>query len=101
MLREQVSKPLKIQGREVQSDMIGSLRDANRNGDLKEQLLRNGYLLLRGLHDPQAMQPSRHGILQRQVEVEESIEPARTGIAPRQSTRDEMHSDRATFWSFL
>ena len=59
MLREQVSKPLKIQGREVQSDMIGSLRDANRNCDLKEQLFRDGYLLLRGLHDPQAVQAAR------------------------------------------
>ncbi|HAB44582.1 MAG TPA: hypothetical protein DCE20_00025, partial [Gammaproteobacteria bacterium] len=87
MLREQVSKPLKIQGREVQSDMIGSLRDANRNGDLKEQLLRDGYLLLRGLHDPQAVQAARIEILQRLVEVEEIVEPAGAGIATGRSKR--------------
>ena len=98
MLREQVSKPLKIQGREVQSDMIGSLRDANRNGDLKEQLLRDGYLLLRGLHDPQAVQAARIEILQRLVEVEEIVEPAGAGIATGRSKRAEMHSDLGTFW---
>ena len=65
MLTEQPIKPLKINGRRVQSDLIGSLRDADINGDLEEQLARDGYLLLRGLHDPQAVQASRIEILRR------------------------------------
>ena len=76
MLTEQPIKPLKIYGRRVQSDMIGSLRDADINGDLEEQLARDGYLLLRGVHDPQAVHAARIEILQRLVEVGEIAEPA-------------------------
>ena len=98
MLTEQVTKQLKIQGREVQSDMIGSLRDADRNGDLEAQLVRDGYLLLRGLHDPQAVQAARIEILQRLVEVDEIAEPAGAGVAPGRSKRAEIQSDLGTFW---
>lgn len=98
MLTEQPIKPLKIYGRRVQSDMIGSLRDADINGDLEEQLARDGYLLLRGVHDPQAVHAARIEILQRLVEVGEIAEPAGAGIATGRSKRAEMYLDLGAFW---
>jgi ectoine hydroxylase-related dioxygenase (phytanoyl-CoA dioxygenase family) len=97
-LTKQVTKSLKIQGREVQPEMIGFLRDADCNCDLEEQLVRDGYLLLRGLHDPEAVQAARIEILQRLVEVDEIAEPAGDGIATGRSKRAEMHSDLGAFW---
>jgi hypothetical protein len=98
MFKKKVTKALSIQGRDVPSDMVSPLRDADRNGNLEAQLVRDGYLLLRGVHDPEAVQAARIEILQRLVEVEEIATPAVAGIATGQSKRAEMHPNLGTFW---
>lgn len=98
MIIDTVERPLTIQGQNVPSNLLGPLRDADRGGDLSEQLASDGYLLLRGVHDADEVMAARKEILCRLAEVDEIAEPAEQGIATGRSRRAEMHPDLGAFW---
>ncbi|WP_306256862.1 phytanoyl-CoA dioxygenase family protein [Pararhizobium sp. IMCC21322] len=87
-----------IHGKIIPANLIGSLKDADMNGDLSAQLEQDGYLLLRAVHDPDAVSAARNEVLNRLAEVDEIAQPARAGIASGRSTRAEQHDDLGAFW---
>lgn len=89
---------LTVQGRAVPAHLVGELVEADMGGDLGVQLERHGYLLLRGVHDPEDVRAARREVLARLVEVDEVAEPAEAGIATGRSRRAEMHADLGAFW---
>jgi len=89
---------LAIRGRAVPGSLLGELREADHDGDLAAQLERDGYLLLRGLHDPEAVMDARHEVLGRLAAVGEIVEPAEDAIATGRSRRAELHPDLGAFW---
>ena len=84
--------------RPVPARMIGELVEADPAGDLAEQLDRQGYLLFRGVHDPDEVRAARREVLARLVAVDEVAEPAEDGIATGRSRRAEAHPDLGAFW---
>ena len=89
---------LTTRGNEVPDSLLGELRPADRGGSLAEQLEQDGYLLLRGLHDPKEVMAARHEVFNRLAEVGEIGAPAEDGIATGTSRRAELHSDLGKFW---
>ena len=89
---------LTTRGSEVPDSHLGELRTAERGGSLAEQLEQDGYLLLRGLHDPEEVMAARREVLNRLEEVGEIRAPAENGIATGTSRRAELHSDLGKFW---
>lgn len=89
---------LTIGGATVPPDLIGTLRDADTDGDLAAQLDADGYLLLRGVHDADAVAAARAEVLGRLAEVDEIAEPIESGLATGRSRRAEMHPDLGAFW---
>ena len=87
-----------IGGRGVPSRLLGALTEADLAGDLHGQLERDGYLLLRGVHDPAEVMAARNEVLARLAEVDEVAEPAALGIATGRSRRAAMHPDLGAFW---
>ena len=87
---------LTLRGRAVPDSLLGPLRPAA--GDLAAGLKRDGYLLLRGVHDAEAVMAARHEVLDRLAAVGEIAAPARDGIATGQSRRAELHPDLGAFW---
>jgi hypothetical protein len=89
---------LSIQNREVPGALVGEMVVADRDDNLAAQLIEYGYLLLRGVHDPQEVLDARCEVLTRLVEVDEIAPPAEDGIATGRSRRAEMYPDLAAFW---
>lgn len=89
---------LTIQGRPVPACLVSELAEADMEGDLNAQLGQRGYLLLRGVHDPEDVRAARREVLARLVEVDEVAEPAEEGVATGRSRRAEMHADLGAFW---
>lgn len=92
---------LTINGMAVPETSIDSLSAANMNGDLAEQLGRDGYLLLRGVHDPSEVEAARLEVLNRLAEVGEVREPIEAGLASGTSCRRETYpttEDLGAFW---
>lgn len=92
---------LTIKGAAVEEAGIGTLRPADMNGDLGEQLAQDGYLLLRNLHDPDSVEAARLEVLTRLSEVGEVCEPIENGIASNTSWRRDIYpgtADLAAFW---
>ena len=89
---------LTVHGRPVPARLVGELVEANANGDLGAQLQQHGYLLLRGIHDPEEIRAARREVLARLAEVDEIAEPAEAGIATGRSRRAEIHADLGAFW---
>lgn len=89
---------LTIQGRPVPAARVGALVEADLHGDLRVQLDRDGYLLLRNVHAPENVQAAREEVLERLVEVGEVAAPAALGIATGRSRRAALHRDLGAFW---
>lgn len=87
-----------IGGRKVPAGLVGDLAEADPAGDLDAQLKQHGYLLLRGVLDPDDVRSARREVLARLVDVDEVSEPAEAGIATGRSRRAEMHPDLGAFW---
>ncbi len=71
------------------------------DADLPLQLDRDGYLLLRDVHDTDAVEATRMEILRRLAEVGEVKEPVEKGLASGTSWRLEKHpttQDLGAFW---
>lgn len=54
---------LTIKGEAVENETVGTLRTAEMNGDLGEQLRQEGYLFLRNLHDLYSVEAARLEVL--------------------------------------
>lgn len=100
-MKQEPETNLTINGVSVPVASIGRLRAANMDEDLADQLDRDGYLLLRGVHDPGDVEAARLEILGRLAEVGEVSEPIENGLASGTSRRREIYStteDLGAFW---
>lgn len=88
----------RIAGNPVPLSMIGALKPSDRRGDLREMLDTRGYLLLRGLIDPDAVMAARNEVLATLASVGEIAEPADRAIPTGVSRRADMHPDLGAFW---
>ncbi|MBX2885345.1 MAG: phytanoyl-CoA dioxygenase family protein [Granulosicoccus sp.] len=91
---------LTISGEAVENETVETLRTADVNGDLGEQLKRDGYLFLRNLHDRNSVEAARSEVLMRLGEVGEVGEPIHHGIATNSSRRREIYPDTAELAAF-
>jgi ectoine hydroxylase-related dioxygenase (phytanoyl-CoA dioxygenase family) len=92
---------LSLNGTVVPPDMVSELAVADKDGYLDQQLSQNGYLLLRGAHDPGEVAAARMEVLQRLAEVGEINEPVEDGIASGTSCRRDAYpakEDLGGFW---
>ncbi len=92
---------LAINGVIVSGTSVEKLNVSNVDGDLAAQLDRDGYLLLRGVHDIAEVEAARLEILQRLAEVGEVNEPIENGLASGTSRRREYYptiEDLGDFW---
>lgn len=92
---------MSLNGTVASPDLVGKLIDADVNGDLSQQLTQQGYLLLRGVHDPSEVAAARMEVLRRLAEVGEIKEPIEDGIASGVSRRREIYptkEDLGAFW---
>ena len=90
-----------IKGTAIDDALVGTLRTADMNGDLGEQLKQDGYLFLRNLHDPDNVEAARLEVLTRLGEVGEVRDPIANGIASNTSRRRDIYpdtADLAAFW---
>lgn len=92
---------LNIGGTPVPPDLIGPLQDADLSGDLAAQLEERGYLLLRGVHDADAVATARKEVLGRLAEVDEIALPVEAGLATGRSRRGDLHPDLGSFWKSI
>lgn len=88
----------RITGNPVPLSMIGALKPADRRADLTQILDARGYLLLRGLIDPDAVMAARREVLAALASVGEIAEPADRAVPTGVSRRAEMHRDLGAFW---
>lgn len=88
----------RIAGSPVPLSMIGALRPADRRGNLMEILDARGYLLLRGLIDPDAVMAARREVLASLATVGEIAEPADRAVPTGVSRRADLHPDLGAFW---
>jgi hypothetical protein len=92
---------LSLNGVPVPHESVGELRVADGNTDLAEQLERDGYLLLRGVHNPADVETARREVLHRLATVGEVTEPIQDGIASGSSRRREIYptqKELGAFW---
>jgi len=88
----------RIAGHPVPLSMIGALKPADRRGDLMAILDARGYLLLRGLVDPDAVMAARREVLATLASVGEIAEPSYRAVPTGLSRRADMHPDLGAFW---
>jgi ectoine hydroxylase-related dioxygenase (phytanoyl-CoA dioxygenase family) len=96
VIREPVAQS--ADGRAIPAHLLGDMAQADAGGDLAARLARDGYLLLRGVHDPAEVAEARREILERLAEVDEIAPPAADAIATGRSRRAERHPDLGAFW---
>jgi len=90
--------PQSVDGRAIPPHLLGDMAEADLSGDLAAQLDRDGYLLVRGLHDPVEVMAARAEVLERLHEVGEIADPPADAVATGTSRRAEMHPDLGAFW---
>ena len=90
--------PQSVDGRAIPSHLLGDMAEADFSGDLAAQLDRDGYLLVRGLHDPVEVMAARAEVLERLHEVGEIADPPADAVATGASRRAERHPDLGAFW---
>ena len=92
---------LTLKGAPVPPATVGRLCETYLETDLAHQLDRNGYLLLRGVHDRDAVEEARLEVLHRLEEVGEVQKPVEMGLASGTSRRRELYrntKDLGAFW---
>lgn len=91
-----------VGGRDVPPSMLGEFRNSNGLTDdtatLRQRLAADGYLLLRGLIAPSAVQAARAEVLARLREVDEITGPDDAPVATGTSRRSALHPDLGAFW---
>lgn len=91
---------LSLNGTTVPPDLVGELSVSDRHGDLAHQLTQHGYLLLRGVHDPDEVAAARLEVLHRLAEVGEISEPVKDGLASGTSRRRDACSTQEELGAF-
>ena len=90
------------QGQPIPSGMLGELTESSAlfpdTGALKAQFDADGYLFLRGLHDPDRVLAARAEVFGRLEAIGEIAPPAAEGIATGESHRTEAVADLGAFW---
>jgi len=89
-----------LKGVPVPPGSVSTMAAADIEADLARQLDRDGYLLLRGVHDPDAVEAARLEILHRLAEVGEVKEPVEKGLASGTSSRREKYPTTQDLGSF-
>lgn len=84
----------------VPLETVGKLSTADMATDLFTQLERDGFLLLRGVHDPIEVEAARCEVLHRLEEVGEVTEPVELGIESGTSQRREAYPTKEELGSF-
>ena len=96
------SIPALLEGRPIPPELLGPLTETPTplpDGEtLRAGLERDGYLLLRGLIDPEEIRAARQEVFARLGEVGEIAEPTAEGVFSGRSTRDALYKDRGVFW---
>jgi len=99
---DRFSIPALLDGRPIPPDLLGALNETATplpdGAVLRAALECDGYLLLRGLIDPEDIKAAREEVFARLGEVGEIVEPTAEGVFSGQSTRDALHDDRGVFW---
>jgi len=90
--------PQTVDGRAIPPDLLGDMVEADLSRDLANQLDRDGYLLVRGLHDPAEVMAARAEVLARLADVGEIAEPPEDAVATGASRRAELQPDLGAFW---
>jgi ectoine hydroxylase-related dioxygenase (phytanoyl-CoA dioxygenase family) len=89
-------------GRPIPAELFGRLAETPAHpggpGALGALLAENGYVLLRGLIDREAVLAARREVLRRLAEVGEVIDPLEQGVASGTSRRAALHADLSAFW---
>lgn len=99
---DRFSMPALLDGREIPPALLGPLTETAvplpDGAVLRAMLERDGYLLLRGLIDPDDIKAAREEVFARLGEVGEIVEPTAQGVFSGQSNRDALYDDRGVFW---
>jgi len=89
-----------LKGVPVPNSFVDEFRVADIDGNLARQLNADGYLLLRGVHDPVEVEAARQEVLHRMAEVGEVSEPVVDGLASGTSRRREVYPTTRELGSF-
>ena len=81
----------RIQGNVVPGDLLGEFRDSTNicsdGNALRQRMSEDGYVFVRGLISPDAINDARREVFQRLIDVDEIQPPAIEGIATGRSRR--------------
>jgi hypothetical protein len=92
----------RIQGNVVPGDLLGEFRDSTNicsdGNALRQRMSEDGYVFVRGLISPDAINDARREVFQRLIDVDEIQPPAIEGIATGRSRRVELTENLGTFW---
>ena len=88
-----------IQQREIPGELLGELRESTGDEEaMRAALAADGYVLLRGALDAEAVMAARAEVFARLHEVDEIAAPSMDGIATGNSTRPNPRDDDGAFW---
>lgn len=92
----------RIAGQPVPAVLLGPLQEVAdwraAQDELPGLIDRDGYVLLRGALDPQAVQSARRCVLERLAEVGEVADPAQGAVATGASQRMALYPDAGAYW---
>ncbi|MEO1999641.1 MAG: phytanoyl-CoA dioxygenase family protein [Planctomycetaceae bacterium] len=90
------------QGRQLDAQLLSPLRETefapDRGADLRQRLLQDGYVLLRGVLDVEQVLAARQEVFERLARVGEIAEPVAEGRFTGVSRRRETVDDLGRFW---
>ena len=100
-MNNSLNTELSIRNKLIPKSMLGKMREADLAKSLSDQLLEDGYLLLRSVYDPSTVNIARQEILKRLAEVGEVKNPISGAIFSGTSNRRNLHptaKDLGRFW---
>ena len=95
------SKSLSMQGEIIPADLLKKMDESFLNEDLSSKLVRDGYLLLRSVYDPNKVEVAREEILWHLHQVGEVNEPYHLGVYSGKSHRRTIYKttkELGNFW---
>jgi len=96
-----LNNELSIKNKLIPKSILGEMCEADLTKSLSDQLVEDGYLLLRSVYDPLQVNVARQEILERLAEVGEVKEPISAAIFSGTSNRRSLHptaDDLGKFW---
>ena len=79
-MNNSLNTELSIRNKLIPKSILGKMREADLSKSLSDQLLEDGYLLLRSVYDPVEVNVARQEILKRSAEVGEVKNPISAAI---------------------